>query len=161
MTVARPLADRLERTVNGPMWHGPALRELLGDVSYEAAAARPIAGAHSIWELVVHISAWADIARARLAATPAPTVTPDEDWPPVGDPTPARWAADVARLGESYRELASAVAMLEDRSLAEVVPGRDYSRIDMVHGVIEHGTYHGGQIALLKRALGTRPNLRV
>jgi hypothetical protein len=32
----------------------------------------------------------------------------------------------------------------------------------MLHGVIEHGTYHGGQIAILKRALeggsATRPS---
>jgi len=37
------------------------------------------------------------------------------------------------------------------------VSGADYSVSNLLHGVIEHGTYHGGQIALLKRALEARP----
>jgi len=38
------------------------------------------------------------------------------------------------------------------------VPGLDYSVSNLLHGVIEHATYHGGQIALLKRALeGKQP----
>ena len=34
------------------------------------------------------------------------------------------------------------------------MPGLDYSVAVLLHGIVEHGTYHGGQIALLKRALG-------
>jgi uncharacterized damage-inducible protein DinB len=34
------------------------------------------------------------------------------------------------------------------------VPGLDYSVAVLLHGIVEHGTYHGGQIVLLKRALG-------
>ena len=30
---------------------------------------------------------------------------------------------------------------------------RTHSAADMLRGVIEHGAYHGGQIAILKRAL--------
>ena len=29
------------------------------------------------------------------------------------------------------------------------------SPADVLHGVVEHGTYHGGQTALLRRALGS------
>jgi len=63
-TNAGRLANHIRRTVTGPMWHGPALGELLADVSVDEARIRPIAGAHTIWELVLHVTAWADIARA-------------------------------------------------------------------------------------------------
>ena len=41
------------------------------------AASRPIPGAHSIWELVLHVAGWADVARARL--TSGEPVVPAED----------------------------------------------------------------------------------
>lgn len=50
-------------------------------------------------------------------------------------------------------------AMLDDESLTRLVAGRDHSVSAMLHGVIEHGTYHGGQIAILKRAGSTGSRL--
>src|SRR3954451_4223985 len=92
------LSNQLVRTVSGPMWHGPALTELLRDVTHQHASARPIAGAHTIWEIVLHITAWSDIARARLGGERTGDPTPQEDWPPVGGRSAADWAAAVSRL---------------------------------------------------------------
>ena len=66
MTRAAKLAKHIHRTVKGPMWHGPALAQVLDGVTHDQAAAHPIAGAHSIWEIVLHVSAWAEISRARI-----------------------------------------------------------------------------------------------
>ena len=46
-TTAR-LADQIARTLTGPMWHGPALLEVLNGVSAARTAQRPIADGHSI-----------------------------------------------------------------------------------------------------------------
>jgi uncharacterized damage-inducible protein DinB len=146
------LAHQIERTVSGPMWHGPGLDELLTGVSAEQAAARPVKGAHTIWELVLHIAVWADIAHARLRGALGDP-TPKQDWPTPVDAGPGDWRAAVARLHESYRSLAASVRGLDDAALAAPVAGQQYSASTMLHGVVEHGTYHGGQIALLKRAL--------
>ncbi len=146
------LADALRSTVTGPVWHGDALDDLLAGVRTRDAAAHPIPGAHSIWELVLHIASWAEIARTRLA--PEPTDDPDvrTDWPPVGRPTAARWNDAIRRMSTSYRGLAVATALLTPADLARRVPGRRYTVRTMLHGVVEHGAYHGGQIALIKRA---------
>jgi uncharacterized damage-inducible protein DinB len=146
------LAARLERTVTGPMWHGPALDEVLADITPAQAAARPITGAHTIWELVLHIAVWADIARARLES-PVGDPAPERDWPTPIATGPAEWRAAVARLRESYQTLAASVRGLDDTGLAALVAGQQYSASTMLHGVVEHGAYHGGQIALLRRAL--------
>ena len=68
MSRATRLADHIERTVTGPMWHGPALSENLEGVREDQARAHPLPDAHSIWELVLHITVWCDIARHRAAA---------------------------------------------------------------------------------------------
>ena len=148
---ARYIADLLHRTVSGPMWHGPSLAEVLEGIDAAQAARRPIASAHTIWELVRHITAWAQIARARLAETVVPDPTPEEDWPPVAASDAAAWQQDLAAMRESYDALARSVRDLPDTRLREMVPGRDQSIRTLLHGVVEHGTYHGGQIALLKK----------
>src|SRR5439155_13054876 len=92
------LSNQIMRTVTGPMWHGPSLAELLRDVSYQKAAARPISGAHTICEIVLHVGAWADIARARLGGERTGDPSSQEDWPPVASGSPADWTAAVSRL---------------------------------------------------------------
>jgi uncharacterized damage-inducible protein DinB len=150
--LTRQLANHIKRTVTGPMWHGPALNDVLDGVSHHDAAARPIAGAHSIWELVLHVTVWADIARARLQGERIGDPPPADDWPPVGDATAAAWTSAVERMRESYRALAADVKQLGDARLSENIPGLDYTVSNLLHGVIEHGSYHGGQIAVLKKA---------
>ena len=50
------LEEQLGRALEGDAWHGPSVLELLDGVTAHQAAAHPIAGAHSIWELVLHLS---------------------------------------------------------------------------------------------------------
>jgi uncharacterized damage-inducible protein DinB len=154
MSRGQRVAEALERSVSGPMWHGPALSDLLDGVTAEQAAARPVPGAHSIWELVLHATAWTEIARERLAGSAKANPTPDEDWPPVNDASADAWRAAIERLKEAHRELAADTARMDDSTLIGRVPGKDHSVLVMMHGIIEHDAYHGGQIAILKRALG-------
>ena len=152
MTRARQLSKHLERTMTGPMWHGQALAEILDGVTAERAAARPIAGAHTIWEIVLHVNAWVDIARARLKGQSTGDPTPEQDWPPVPASDAESWQRALKQLDTSHRLLAADARELDEAKLEALVPGLDYSVAVLLHGIVEHGTYHGGQIALLKKA---------
>ena len=156
MSRATRLANHIERTATGPMWHGPALADVLEGVDAARARARPIAGAHTIWEIVLHITAWSDIARQRIHGEATGDPTPEQDWPePGSDPAfgsdPA-WTGAVERMTESHRRLAADTRLLDDAALNARVNGLDYPVGILLDGVVEHGTYHGGQIALLKKA---------
>ncbi len=152
MTSIDWLAKHIERTVSGPLWHGPVLEDLLRDVTPEQAAAKPIAEAHSIWELVLHIAAWAEIGRARLDGR-AVADPPDEvNFPPVRETSAAAWDLARERMRESYRDLAARVRQLDEAVLTTRINGLPYTVGFMLHGIVEHGTYHGGQIAVLKKA---------
>ena len=152
MSRATTLAKHIEQTVTGPMWHGPALAQVLQVVTHDRAAMRPIPGAHSIWEIVLHIAVWAEIARARLKGQSTGDPPPDQDWPAVSADSLDDWRIAVERLGFSHRLLAADVREMDDQQLDALVPGQEYSVSVLLHGVVEHGTYHGGQIALLTRA---------
>ena len=151
MSRGQRVADAIERSVSGPMWHGPALADLLSDINPEQASARPLPGAHSIWELVLHITAWAEIVRQRLSGRATDDAPPEVDWPPVRDTSGDAWRAAVERLKDAHRELATDVAKLDDSSLIGRVAGKDHSVLVMLHGLVEHDAYHGGQIAMLKK----------
>ena len=153
MTAAQRLASQIRRTVTGPMWHGPALDDVLADITPAEAVSRPVAGAHSIWELVLHIAVWAEVALARLG--PEPLVSPEQDWPSVPQPTAEHWQEAVDRLHTSHEELARVIEGMDDAALRGTValPGPRHTIEVMLHGVVEHGTYHGGQIMLLRRAV--------
>ena len=142
------IQEQLQRAFAGRAWHGPSILELLADVDAVKAAARPIAGAHSIWEIVKHVTAWAEIARQRIHGEALGDPTAEQDWPPIGDD----WAQDLERLKESHRRLAADVRRLDDAALDARVKTLEYPVGILLDGVVEHGTYHGGQIALLKKA---------
>jgi len=158
MSLAKTLAKHIEQTVTGPMWHGPALAQVLQAVTHDRAAMRPIPGAHSIWEIVLHIAVWAEIARARLKGQSTGDPPPDQDWPAVSGDSLDDWRIAVERLGFSHRLLAADVRELDDPQLDGLVPGQEYSLSVLLHGVVEHGTYHGGQIALLTKASQSMAN---
>lgn len=151
MSRATHLGSSLERTVTGPMWHGPALADVLKGVTADRAAAHPIANVHSIWELVLHITAWAEIGRARVQGASLGDPTPEQDWPPVSATDAAAWSRALDRLAACHRELAADVRALDDARLDEKVASLDYSVAVLLQGIVEHGTYHGGQIALLQK----------
>jgi uncharacterized damage-inducible protein DinB len=48
------------------------------------------------------------------------------------------------------------VKALDEAAIDAKVTGLEYTASNLLHGIIEHGTYHGGQIALLKRATETK-----
>jgi uncharacterized damage-inducible protein DinB len=154
MSETRRIADQLKRAFEGPAWHGPALREVLDGVEAGAAAARPIASAHTIWEIVLHVTAWEDAARRRLAGSRV-ELSDEQDWPAVTDSSDTAWRAALERLASGNHALRDAIARFDDGWLDTVPPARQpVTAYMLMHGVIQHDLYHAGQIALLKKAAG-------
>ncbi len=156
------LRDELRRSLHGPAWHGPALLETLCDVSPREAQARPLAGAHSIAELAFHALAWMEEVTRRLDGS-APALPARGDWPSADASLPA--VESIRLLRQAGDTLDHTLASFPCARLAEVVGGAErdaptgsgVSYADMLHGLAQHNAYHGGQIALLKRALRDAP----
>jgi uncharacterized damage-inducible protein DinB len=144
------IEDQLKRAFEGNAWHGPALVEVLQGVTAAQAAAKPLAGAHSIWEILLHVEAWENVVRRRIGGEPV-ELTDAEDWPAAADAGEAAWKAAQEKLRTGHMALRRAVAKLSDARLKEDVPGASYTFYHLVHGVIQHDLYHAGQIAVLKK----------
>ncbi|MGH9936678.1 MAG: DinB family protein [Blastocatellia bacterium] len=150
MSEIQTIIDELKNIHDGDAWHGPSLKETLSGVTARQAAARPLANAHSIWELTLHIAAWEGVFMRRLAGLTIEE--PEEgDFPPVTDTSEEAWRLTLTRFDERHRSLVEAIAGLADERLRETVTGKDYTVGYMLRGLARHHVYHAGQIALLKK----------
>ena len=150
------LEQQLRRVLEGDAWHGPSVLEALAGVSAAQAAAHPIAGAHSIWELVLHLSSDHDLILRRLAGD-ARQLTPDEAWPPCPAPTEEHWQRTLQELRRGNVRLRQAVVEFPDERLDQpLTADAPYTAYTQFIGVTQHHCYHAGQIVLLKRALAGR-----
>ena len=143
------LLDQLNRAFGGEAWHGPALRNLLDGVTEEKANAHPIRGAHSILELVVHVANWNETVAKRVGGIAVDSKDVD-DW---ADITKVTWKDALEKLERAQSKLADAVARLSTEELEQPIAGAKRSRFGEIAGALQHGVYHSGQIALLKKAL--------
>jgi uncharacterized damage-inducible protein DinB len=157
MSETARIADQLRRAHAGEAWHGPSLQELLTNVSAEEAAARPVDGVHTIWEIVLHVICWERVSRRRMNGELIVDVDAAEDWPPVpesgGTVSEGAWHEAKVELEQESSRLLGAISEFEEERLSEQVPGKTDTFYKLLHGVIQHDLYHAGQIALLKKTV--------
>jgi uncharacterized damage-inducible protein DinB len=145
--------EQLRLSFEGDAWHGPAVLQAVDGIGAEAAFAHPIATAHSIWELVLHLGGTYDLVLRRLRGD-GRQLAPEEDWPAIVSATAEGWRETVRSLHALNEELRRAVQVFSaDRLDAPLVAEAPYTAYTQFIGVTQHNLYHAGQIALLKRAL--------
>jgi len=153
------LADLVRRAQEGDAWHGSSVGELVEGLSAVEAAARPVHGAHSIWEIVLHLTSWRrEVARRLTTGVLAPPEA--GDWPAVPAVGDRAWAEAIAGLAASTGVVRDALATFPRERLGERAGeardqalGSGFTWGGMVLGLVQHDAYHGGQIGILKRAL--------
>jgi uncharacterized damage-inducible protein DinB len=151
------IVDELTRAMDTDPWHGNPVARILDGIDAERAAARPSGGAHSIWELVRHMTAWTGEVRRRLEGHPAGE--PQEgDWPRPSGNDDAAWRRDVQELFDAHQRVLGQInAMSEAALFAPTNDPRDreagagVTHYVLLHGLAQHHAYHAGQIAVLKK----------
>ena len=150
MSEMKLIADQLNRAFDGEAWHGPALMEVLDGIEVKTAAAHPIADAHSIWELILHLTTWERVISRRIQGE-ALMPLDEENFPQVQQPTETEWRQALKNLRTAHADLIQLVSNMNEARLNNRVPGKDYDMRFMLAGAVQHAAYHGGQIALLKK----------
>src|SRR6187399_305 len=97
MDLVRSHRSEIRRSLHGPAWHGPALLELLDDVTTFEAHAPAVGGVHTIAELTVHALAWIEEVMRRLGGA-APGTPARGDWPELTDVSEGAWRVLVDSL---------------------------------------------------------------
>ena len=150
------LEEQLRLAFEGQAWHGPSVMEALDGITADIANAHPIQGAHSIWELVLHLTATYRLVLRRLEGDSRP-LSADEDWPHIPAPTETNWGTAVDELRRVNAQLRGVVSgYRQDRLDEPIVEHPPYPAYTQFIGTTQHDLYHAGQIVLLARAEQTR-----
>ena len=147
----------LRNVYDGDPWHGSSIRTVLAGVDAKMASRRSIPKGHTIWELVLHMTSWTREVASRLQGS---LPKPPEDWPvPKTSGGQSAWRAATEDLGAAQKELERAVDSLKPEDLLRWIGDQRDPALatgqtvgTLIRGLIQHHTYHEGQIAILRRA---------
>lgn len=143
------IVSLLEQTFEGSSYYGPSVIKTLENVTVDVASRKPQWSAHTIWELVVHITAELNYARSVIEGTAGPWIEGETTWKAITDNSEELWQAAVQDLIKANRAFVQVARGLDDAILDKQpirVRGPYYL---MLHGVMHHSIYHSGQISLL------------
>lgn len=135
------------------------------DLTSELAGRRVEHFPHSIWQLLSHMNYWMNYELRRIRReNPAYPVHAAESWPASAAPaSEIEWNNAVALFKNLLAEL-TALAESSSEDLAQQVsatyPGHtkySSSLLAVLWQTLVHNSYHVGQIAMLRRALGAWP----
>lgn len=145
-TEIQNLIDTLLHTFEKNAWHGPAVLEVLEDLSAVQAEQR-IGNSHSIIELIVHMTAWRNFVCEKLEGNATYDIETDE----MDFPSTKNLKTAIQELKASQKRLLKLLEQTPVEKLEEKVPGRPFKFKVMLNGIIHHDLYHTGQIVLLKK----------
>jgi uncharacterized damage-inducible protein DinB len=137
----------LEKTFEKQPWYGPSVNEVLSHVDVKTVGNNQ-GSAHSMIELVLHMTAWRTFAIKRLEGDNDYDVSDDANFPKTGS-----WKEALDGLNASQAALVTAMRKFPEGRLGEIVPSKvhKYTYYTLLHGIIQHDVYHLGQIAILRK----------
>jgi len=142
-----------ERALSGKDSH-VATRTILDGLDWKTAGARPDGAPHSTFQLANHMIYWQEWAVKWLdGKNPKAPKHAGGSWPKTVSPANRREWEQVVR--GFYRSLDA----LERRMRQKNPPMKrgQMTRLEMLHIIASHNSYHAGQVAFLRQVLGAWP----
>jgi len=133
----------------------------VSELGPELAGKRLAGIEHTIWQLLVHMNYWMDYELRSIAGPEVPY--PEHaaaSWPSEDGPgSESSYSDEVRRFGDQIQRMVDLAGRLEDeRSGARVVHSAKRETVeDVLWQMVAHNSYHVGQVAALRRALGAWP----
>ena len=158
MSIQREVLERtVGRALSGKGAHVEGVGCLEG-LDWSIAGMKPEGADHSIFQLVNHMIYWEDWAAKWLGGEDPPV--PEHaagSWP--GEPGPAseeEWKHAATRFEELVDQLRRQ-SREDDLFSTRISVDTRKSRLEMLHTVASHNSYHLGQVVLLRQMLGAWP----
>jgi len=150
MSEVERILQHYDGVLNGDAWHGDPVWQVLDGISARQAAARPLPSAHTIWEIVMHMTFWETVVTQRLGGQRAGLVEA-LNFPAMPAVTAENWRKTLDDFRASNQNFRAALAKLDPARLNQLTAAGKRTYYGEAHGIIEHHVYHLGQIALLKK----------
>lgn len=151
------LINSLNDSFDGDPWLGTSVMSKLRAIDPGKVNETLPNSRSSIARLTQHIINWRIFAIEKLSGNQSFDIEIDSprDWPANMMVDPADWTFLLTDLTKTQTEL---IELLEkeknDQFLKTITSGREYDFEHLLEGIIQHDTYHLGQIGLINACLG-------
>jgi uncharacterized damage-inducible protein DinB len=147
-------SERLaRRALSGRASHAET-NEVFSGLGWKAAGLKPRGVPHSVYQLLKHMSYWQDWVVAWLEGeSPAAPRHASGSWPAEAGPSSRRdW-------DEAVKQFRRGLGKLERACRGAALPSGRHGkrRLEMLHTIGAHNSYHAGQVAFLRQLLGKWP----
>ncbi|RMB63975.1 DUF1572 domain-containing protein [Dokdonia sinensis] len=152
MKTSQAIAIQLKTIYNGGNMTGVAMKEVLDDITWQEAT-HSLYDCNTIGTLLYHTQYYIRIISQVLKGGPLEgNDALSFDHPPIA--SAAEWAVLKKTVFREIEEMAILIQQLPEKRLWEDFAGGKYGNYYRnLHGVLEHTTYHLGQMALLKKII--------
>lgn len=149
----KTIASAMDYALTGHGAHASTAHVFDG-VDWKQAGTLPAGAPHSLYQLLHHMSFWQDWALRWLEGKkPATPKHASESWPAQAAPTSAEhWRKALKHYQKGLHEL--------ERNCTKsdlFVRHGDKTAMEMIQAIASHNSYHAGQAAFLRRAVGAWP----
>lgn len=154
MTEGTRIAKLFFDLQDGKPWTEVKLSDILQGITAQKAAARPIANANTIWQLVQHCIGWRENVLMKMQGNEF-TSPPDNYLSMPEDISDVAWQMLLQQLEQSEKNWEKFLKSVEDDWLnAGYLPSKNvFTNYEVIHGILHHDNYHFGQILMLKKLL--------
>lgn len=129
-------------------------KEIFSGLDWRAAGKKPRGVSHSAYQLLMHMSYWQDWVLQWLEGKdPAGPRHASGSWRAEVGPASLRDWDDA--VGQFLRELGKLESACRGADLP--APRGRKSRLEMLHAIAAHNSYHAGQVVFLRQMLGKWP----
>ncbi|NMH28023.1 DinB family protein [Flavobacterium silvaticum] len=143
------LARQFESLFDGNPWLDNTIMATLKDVSADKASAQPKTVPNSIWQIVHHMACWRQHVLTRIKGDQLQSPQ-DNFFSPVIDTSAKAWQTALDNLAKTQEEWLSFLEhQYDDDKASEKYKGTSYSVRDVIHGILQHDSYHLGQLVWL------------
>ena len=135
----------------GNIWQA-GLFQLVEGLTLEQALWKPSEDRHCIWNVVKHIIFWKTYAIAYIRKTQKPDYEKD-NWSKLPDaPSVNDWQNELKLLKENHDEFKNLI-----RNFGAELFNTENKEANYIREIINHDSYHSGQIGLLRVMQGLKP----
>lgn len=147
------LEKAMERALSGKGAHVEAKRVFEG-LNWKVAGARPNGVPHSVFQLLNHITYWQEWGVKWLDGEKPPIPRhASGSWPGEAAPAGAQeWKQAIGRFEKGLDEITR-----QSRHADPLTKRGAKTRLEMLHTIASHSSYHLGQVVQLRQMLGAWP----
>jgi uncharacterized damage-inducible protein DinB len=152
MTESERITNLFKKLYNGDPWIDINIVSVLYSFTAAQASKRVLPNCNSIWEITNHMIEWRLNVLERLQGTTIKTPS-NNYFKDIHDTSNEAWKKTLQKLETTQEKWLNFLKNIKPEDFEKLYQNNKMTYYEHIHGIIQHDSYHLGQILLLSKIL--------